>query len=678
MQDTGVDYTTGGLTWTGIRGRDGGWFIIDPSDPRIIYTETQQADIEKSIDGGQTWTTKTTGIVGTTPWEGVLTMDPGAHLRLYYGTDRVLRSLDGLATAWTVCSQVLNGTITAITVAPSNSNRIYAGTGSGGLYRSDDGGKSIPWADKSAGLPGSNVSSIVVSSNNADLVFVSLGGITGVASSQCIYRSTDGGTSWSNVSGDLNGTVGNAIALDPSASNTWYLATDTGVFRTTNGGTNWLAFDNGIPNVPCSGLVMDDISKILYCGTYGRGAYKLDVTPNTTKPRVDLYVRHNDEDTGEKSPSPFDLPDPQQPAPAIITFWISPDIKVNHQPVFTPTGLFDGVVFDNALVHQDPFRGRTNRLYLQVHNRGWTTTQNVPVRTFVANASASLPNLPNALVPPNFVLSSTANWQPVGNAQTIAELKPSTPYVVFWDYDIPASSATHTCCLAVISCADDPFTNTTTVISQLVSQDKRVCLKNLDIVDPGAGQLPPNLTTIDFHNPNQSKGSVTIVIRPVGFSHGTVGLLLPKITFTRRKDAYQGVKAVQLRSDDPIGQWYGTENDERTKPLVERLALCDRTRLFEFDETKTSSLDGVELDPGQTLYGVLVTSLDKDVSLTGPSSYDVIKLLDGKVVGGSTYQIGYNLPDPTTVPLPYRVRITAGSIKVADDKVNKKDASVNI
>ena len=677
-QDTGVNYTTGGLTWTSIRGADGGWFIIDPTDPRIIYTETQQADIEKSTDGGQTWTTKTVGIVGTTPWEGVLTMDPGDHLRLYYGTDRILRSLDGLATAWTVCSQVLNGTVSAIAVAPSNSSRIYTGTASGGLYRSDDGGNSIPWADKSAGLPGFNVSSIVVSSNNTDMVFVSLGGITGIASSQCIYRSTDGGTSWSNVSGDLVAIVGNAVALDPSASNTWYLATDTGVFRTTNGGTNWLAFDNGIPNVPCSDLVMDTVSNILYCGTYGRGAYKLDVTPNTTKPRVDLYVRDNDEDTGEKSPSPFGLSDPLQPAPAVVTFWISPDIKVNHQPVFTPGGLFDGVIFDNALVHQDPFRGRTNRFYLQVHNRGWTTTKNVSVCVFVANASAGLPNLPNALVPPSFNLSSTANWQPVGTAQTIAELKPNTPYVVFWDYNIPASSATHTCCLAVISCADDPFTNTTTAIAPLVSQDKRVCLKNLHIIDPGAGQLPPTLTTIDFHNPNKSKGFATIVIKPVGFSHGTIGLLLPKITLTSREEAYQGVKVVQLRSDDPIGPWYGTESDERTKPLVERLASCNRTHLFEFDETKISSLSGIELDPGQTLYGVLVTSLDQDVSLTGPSTYDVIQLLDGKVVGGSTYQIGYNLPDPGTVPPPRRVRITADFIKVTHEKKNKEDACVNI
>lgn len=97
------------------------------------------------------------------------------------------------------------------------------------------------------------------------------------------------------------------------------------------------------------------------------------------------------------------------------------------------------------------------------------------VRAFIANASAGLPNLPNALVPPNFSLNSTINWQPVGAAQNIPELKPNTPYVVDWDYSLPTATGTHTCCLAVISSPDDPFNNPATDIVQLVTLDKRVC-----------------------------------------------------------------------------------------------------------------------------------------------------------------------------------------------------------
>src|SRR5262249_776651 len=159
---------------------------------------------------------------------------------------------------------------------------------------------------------------------------------------------------------------------------------------------------------------------MLYAGTFGRGAYKLDVTPGVTKPPVDLYLRDDDLDTGERLPSPSFLPDPFVPAPAQADWWMSPDIKVNHSPFYAPSGTaLDGLAFDLSLVHQDPYRAQTTRIYLQVHNRGWQSTANVAVRAFVADASAGLPALPNALTPPSFNLSSTVSWTPVGPPQTI-------------------------------------------------------------------------------------------------------------------------------------------------------------------------------------------------------------------------------------------------------------------
>jgi hypothetical protein len=260
-QDTGVSYTTSGLTWISIYGGDGGWIVIDYADPRIIYTESWYANIQKSTDGDQSWVIKTAGIVGTSPWEGVLAMDPEDNLRLYYGTDRVLLSTDGLNTAWTQSSQVLSGSVTAIAIAPNQSSCVYAGTNVGRLYRSNDGGNTAPWADVSGTLPGRIITSIAVGTGNGDTVLVSIGGLSGAASSQSVYGSSNGGTTWADVSGDLPGVVGNAVALDPSSANTWYLATDTGVFRTTNAGKNWIAFDNGILNVPCSDLVVDTTSQ---------------------------------------------------------------------------------------------------------------------------------------------------------------------------------------------------------------------------------------------------------------------------------------------------------------------------------------------------------------------------------------------------------------------------------
>jgi photosystem II stability/assembly factor-like uncharacterized protein len=249
------------MVWT----NDGGWFVIDPTDPRVMYAEGQNAYIAKSTDGGATWTVKTAGLVGASPWEGVLTMDPTNHLRLYYGTDRVVRSSDGLATAWAACSQVLSGEVSAIAVAPSASGRVYAGTTGGHLYRTDDGGNTTTWADKTGGgFPTRPVSGIWVDPATADHLVVSLGGIgTAAGNAQAVWQSKDGGGTWADLSGDLPQAVANSVVVDPSSSSTLYLATDTGVYRTTNSGANWVPFDNGIPNVPVSDLTIDTGTKTL-------------------------------------------------------------------------------------------------------------------------------------------------------------------------------------------------------------------------------------------------------------------------------------------------------------------------------------------------------------------------------------------------------------------------------
>jgi len=284
-------------------------------------------------------------------------MDPNYHRRIFYGTDRVLRSTDGIATPWTECSQILLGQVTAIWVAASNSNRICAGTFTGSVYRRDDGGKTAAWADKSCSLHRRPVTSFSTTTDE-NIVLINFGGLSGAGTSQSIYRTTDGGDTWVDASGDVPRVVADSVVSNASDANTWYLATEIGVCRTTNLGTKWLAFDNGIPSVLCIGLVVDVTSKMLYCGTFGRGAYKLDINPGVVKQPVDIYLTDNDLDSGKRLPSAYGLPDPLVPAPSSANFWTSPDIKLNHEPFFTRPGVSDGVHFDTARVHQHIYRGR--------------------------------------------------------------------------------------------------------------------------------------------------------------------------------------------------------------------------------------------------------------------------------------------------------------------------------
>jgi uncharacterized repeat protein (TIGR01451 family) len=90
-----------------------------------------------------------------------------------------------------------------------------------------------------------------------------------------VFKTTDGGAHWSNVSGQLPDVPVNSIVLDPSSDNTLYAGTDVGAFISTNGGNSWKRLGNGMPKVSVWQLDYDASHAVLAAGTHGRGAYTL-------------------------------------------------------------------------------------------------------------------------------------------------------------------------------------------------------------------------------------------------------------------------------------------------------------------------------------------------------------------------------------------------------------------
>jgi photosystem II stability/assembly factor-like uncharacterized protein len=655
-QDNGTVMTTGGLTWRDIFGWDGGYFVIHPTDPRTMYAEHQNTDIHKSTDGGNTWLQKITGLSGGTPWTGVLTMDLNSPNTLFVGTTRVFRTTDGCATAWVASSQTLVGSIKGIAVAESDSNRVYACTDGGHVYRSDDNGATSPWTDVSTGLPSAAVTDVVVAHNNRDRVAATVGG-TGTGH---VFLSTNGGTAWTNITGNLPDVAVSAFVFDPVNANTFYVGTDVGVFRTTDSGTTWQAFDNGIPNVPVTDLHVDRPASLLIAATFGRGMYKVSIS-GAAEPSVDLYLRDSLLDTGERFPSPSNQPNPNDVADQVF-WWESPDIKVDTTPYYTPDLVFDGVEFDE-LLDQDPKRTQVNRFYLQLHNRGWQNATNVRVRAFLADASAGLPPLPNALTPPDFNLTSTVNWTPIGPAQSVAVLEPNRPVIVSWDFTVLSSAATHSCLLAVISSAEDPMANPETNVDLLINSEKRVCLKNLHVIN---GPTPQQqMTRIKFHNARDRDDLMDIVVSPVEFSEGTIGLLLPPLTFADPRTAFDGVQVYALREGENIGALYVRPGDKADPNCALALQQVDRTRLYEFSSTAVSALRGIRIARGGALQGIFTLKGSKRVPTGQTQQFSVIQMQGGAIVGGSTYVLRLNRARKL-LPVS-RIRIVLEKVRILDD-----------
>jgi hypothetical protein len=101
---------------------------------------------------------------------------------------------------------------------------------------------------------------------------------------QVVYRSTNGGATWSDISANLRIAPANSLAIDPQNANTVYVATDEGVYFTT-GVANctqilsncWSAFGTGLPGAPVVALSASPdgaSSPVLVAATYGRGIWQ--------------------------------------------------------------------------------------------------------------------------------------------------------------------------------------------------------------------------------------------------------------------------------------------------------------------------------------------------------------------------------------------------------------------
>ena len=103
----------------------------------------------------------------------------------------------------------------------------------------------------------------------------------GFVDGQKIYLSHDGGTIWTNISGNMPNCPVNWIAVDPVDPNGLYVATDLGVFYAGDGGVpgeNWSVVGYGLPDCPVLQVKVSNTNpRRLVAATYGRGAWTLGI-----------------------------------------------------------------------------------------------------------------------------------------------------------------------------------------------------------------------------------------------------------------------------------------------------------------------------------------------------------------------------------------------------------------
>jgi photosystem II stability/assembly factor-like uncharacterized protein len=215
-------------------------------------------------------------------WMPFIVADPYDQRSVFFCGSRLWRlTKDPLVFSWTPTQwsaqdfQVsTNEVLTAVTFSPVDPERAYAATSAGRLYWSDDHG--LTWTQSSTGGPGPHYfygTALVASATDLDLVYAGGSGYSNPA----VYRSTDGGQSFSSWNTGLPSTL--VYSLTEAPDGTLFAGTETSAYKRAPGDGAWTDISQADAplNLYWSAETVPSANVIRF-GTYGRGIwdYSLD------------------------------------------------------------------------------------------------------------------------------------------------------------------------------------------------------------------------------------------------------------------------------------------------------------------------------------------------------------------------------------------------------------------
>ncbi len=311
-QDNGSERYSGTTAWSdpGTCG-DGGWTAIGPvtvsSFTVFLACDAvgNNGTIWKSTNSGSTFSTSDSGINFSTNVDFIppFVLDPTSPQNAYFGTTSLWQSKASGAN-WTAmaggASLTKSGSstdyITAMAVAPSDSNTIYTGSRLAEVHATTNAlnGSSATFTDATTGLPSRAITQIAVDPTIATTAYITFSGFSGFGDTPGhIFVTTNRGASWTSIDGDLPNCPVNELAIDPGdPENIFYAGTDIGVFVTTNGGAHWSTLAPGLPNDQVLSIKIQASNRLLLAATHGRGAWEFalaapplrisTISPNST------------------------------------------------------------------------------------------------------------------------------------------------------------------------------------------------------------------------------------------------------------------------------------------------------------------------------------------------------------------------------------------------------------
>src|SRR5215831_4936747 len=149
--------------------------------------------------------------------------------------------------------------VTSLAIDPTAPIILYAATSNGGVFKTTNGGGS--WSSVNVGLTNTNVSVVAIDPLTPTTLYAGTSG-------SGVFKSIDAGGSWRVINDGLTDSYVAALAVDPQTPSTIYVGTGSGVFKTTDGGNRWSS--TGLRDYPSIiALILNPRTPTtLYAGTH--------------------------------------------------------------------------------------------------------------------------------------------------------------------------------------------------------------------------------------------------------------------------------------------------------------------------------------------------------------------------------------------------------------------------
>jgi hypothetical protein len=277
MQDNFTAIWEGSPAWRRVIGGDGAWTAIHSIDPDILWGGYQYLGIQISFNNGNNWQGYTPPRPGgeATAFIAPYVMAPSDPEIVYAGRTRVYKSTS-TGGGWTATNGnvPLDGSNPALSMAISatSTDTVYAGTvpasGRARVHRTTNGGTS--WTDITGGLPDRYPMDLAVDPTDSRIAYVVLSGF----GESHLWRTSNAGITWNDIGASLPDVPATAVAVDPDYPAIIYFGNDLGVWVSPDAGTTWEPFDAGMPPALVNDLKVYAAGRKLRVATHGNGAWE--------------------------------------------------------------------------------------------------------------------------------------------------------------------------------------------------------------------------------------------------------------------------------------------------------------------------------------------------------------------------------------------------------------------